>query len=242
MANEIKEQIQTLGKLQDIESQMDALIAELQKIPIQQGKLDQSLSEIDQLMDEDRKTLDRLQKSYRAAEDDVQTNLDMMAKSKEKARVVKTNKEYQSTLKEIDEIKKKNSRLEDDMLATLDDIEALQGRIADREGEYENLSRDIGLKKEKIEADAEGERKILEDLGKEKSAIMGTLDKGIIDQYTSVRSRLGKLAVAKVASSICQGCHMNIPPQLYNELQRFEKIIFCPNCHRIIYWDDKRPE
>ena len=31
---------------------------------------------------------------------------------------------------------------------------------------------------------------------------------------------------------------MNIPPQLYNELQRSEQILCCPNCNRILYWEE----
>ncbi|HET6282400.1 MAG TPA: C4-type zinc ribbon domain-containing protein [Polyangia bacterium] len=31
---------------------------------------------------------------------------------------------------------------------------------------------------------------------------------------------------------------MNIPPQLYNVLQRGLSIETCPSCHRIIYWED----
>ncbi|MEE9535799.1 MAG: C4-type zinc ribbon domain-containing protein, partial [Desulfobacterales bacterium] len=35
--------------------------------------------------------------------------------------------------------------------------------------------------------------------------------------------------------AVCQGCNVNIPPQLYNELQRFDTLMFCPHCQRIIY-------
>lgn len=242
MANEIKEQILTLGKLQEVESQMDALLVVLQKVPAQIEKLDQRLADFDRTMEKDRKVLEQLQKAYRTAEDTVQDNTAMMEKSQEKLRAVKTNKEYQSTLKEIDELKKKNSQLEDDMLAGLDEIETVQGRIAEREGEYETLVGDVTMQKEKVEAEVEGEKKLLEKLEKKKEKIKGTLEQSIIAKYDSVRARLGKLAVAKVIASICQGCHMNIRPQLYNELQRFDKLNFCPNCHRIIYWHNERPE
>ena len=31
---------------------------------------------------------------------------------------------------------------------------------------------------------------------------------------------------------------MNIPPQLFNVLQRGTTIEICPYCHRIIYWEE----
>jgi hypothetical protein len=32
---------------------------------------------------------------------------------------------------------------------------------------------------------------------------------------------------------------MNVPPQLYIEIQKRRDVILCPNCHRILFW---RPE
>ncbi|HEX4620762.1 MAG TPA: C4-type zinc ribbon domain-containing protein, partial [Myxococcaceae bacterium] len=33
----------------------------------------------------------------------------------------------------------------------------------------------------------------------------------------------------------CQGCNMNVPPQLYNTLRSTLGTDICPSCHRIIY-------
>jgi hypothetical protein len=48
-----------------------------------------------------------LKKSYRELESESKVNREMIVKSNEKLRAVKTNKEYQSILKEIEEIRKK---------------------------------------------------------------------------------------------------------------------------------------
>jgi predicted nucleic acid-binding Zn-ribbon protein len=44
------------------------------------------------------------------------------------------------------------------------------------------------------------------------------------------------MAVVEVTGGICQGCYMNIPPQLWNEIIRSEKINLCPSCQRILYY------
>ena len=46
------------------------------------------------------------------------------------------------------------------------------------------------------------------------------------------------LALASVENGTCRGCNMNIPPQLFNVLQRGNSVETCPYCHRIIYWAD----
>jgi predicted nucleic acid-binding Zn-ribbon protein len=44
------------------------------------------------------------------------------------------------------------------------------------------------------------------------------------------------LAVIEVKDEICQGCNMNIPPQLFVELKKNEEIYNCPHCRRIIFY------
>jgi len=46
------------------------------------------------------------------------------------------------------------------------------------------------------------------------------------------------IAIVPVFATVCRGCNVNIPPQMYNELQRVDRLKNCPNCERIIYWDD----
>jgi predicted nucleic acid-binding Zn-ribbon protein len=46
----------------------------------------------------------------------------------------------------------------------------------------------------------------------------------------------GGIAVTEVKGEVCQGCNMNIPPQLYVEIKSNEEIIQCPQCHRILYY------
>jgi hypothetical protein len=35
---------------------------------------------------------------------------------------------------------------------------------------------------------------------------------------------------------------MHVPPQLYNQIQRGEQVIVCPNCQRILFWRPEREE
>jgi predicted nucleic acid-binding Zn-ribbon protein len=46
----------------------------------------------------------------------------------------------------------------------------------------------------------------------------------------------GGIAVTEVKEEVCQGCNMNIPPQLYVEIKSNEEIIQCPQCRRILYY------
>jgi predicted nucleic acid-binding Zn-ribbon protein len=57
-----------------------------------------------------------------------------------------------------------------------------------------------------------------------------------LEQYKFLKGKRNGTAVAPAAEGFCQACHMQIPPQLYNELQRNDHLIACPSCHRILYF------
>ena len=82
---------------------------------------------------------------------------------------------------------------------------------------------------------AEIEAKIAE-LRVERDKLAAEVKPDVLKRYGSIRMRRG-LAVVSVRNGTCQGCNMNIPPQLYNVLQRGQTIETCPSCHRIIYWE-----
>ena len=51
--------------------------------------------------------------------------------------------------------------------------------------------------------------------------------------------------VAKAVMLAVEGearCHMHVPPQLFNLIQRNEQVILCPNCQRMLYWRPEREE
>ena len=76
--------------------------------------------------------LEALRKDYRVLESDAKANLDLIRKSKSQLPSVKSNREYQALLKQVDESQKKNSRVEDEMLALLDRIEAGEKELEQR--------------------------------------------------------------------------------------------------------------
>jgi len=111
-----KEQIETLVRVQLIEIEAGKLKRYLKGVPAQISGLEHQLDEFIHGVDNDQAAIDEFNKQYRSLEADVQQNLTKIEKSQEKLRSVKTNKEYQSSLKEIDDIKAINSKLEDEIV------------------------------------------------------------------------------------------------------------------------------
>ncbi len=231
----MKEQIRVLVKLQHLDAESIRIKSTLNDVSKKLKHLDSSLEEIEQTIQDQESVLEGLKKQYRDYESDVKLNLAKINKSQEKLRSVKTNKEYQSLLKEIEDVKSKNSLIEDKMIECLDRIDEAEKIIATKKDEYLQFSGRIKSEKQSIEHEAEIDKKKLDELDMDRKNVSGLIDSQLFKKYIVIKEQQEGLAVVPVKDAVCHGCNVNLPPQLYNELFRYDSLKFCPNCHRIIY-------
>ncbi|MBW2469474.1 MAG: hypothetical protein JRE62_09245 [Deltaproteobacteria bacterium] len=240
-----KEQITALVNLQQTEIDTHIIQTKLNNVDQRLEKLDNRLIEFKQVIEEQQAVVDGLNQKYRSYEADVRLNLDRIKKSEAKLSSVKTNKEYQSSLKEIEDLKKKNSNLEDEMIEFLDRIEEAEQVLKTKMAEYSELQEQMKREKEIIHQETEEGRRQLESLDAQWKTISAGIDTALLKTYNEVKStQSNAVGIIAVIDAVCQGCHMNIPPQMYNELQRGDHLTKCPICQRLIYWKDtpKRSE
>ena len=240
-----EEQIATLVKLQKIETEAQKLQSFLNEIPVRIEILDERLEKFVRSVGEDENVISELNKKYRTYESDVQMNLGKIQKSQDKLRSVKTNKEYQSSLKEIEDIKSKNSKIEDEMLEFLERIEDAEKDLNERKQRYSQIVDDTNREKDSINRAAEQCKQKLAQLESDRNVVKDTLDSTVLDIFYRVKAKQpDAVAIAEVKDAVCQGCNLNIPPQMYIDLQHRNSLKNCPSCERIIYWEDrnKRPE
>ena len=114
-------------------------------------------------------------------------------------------------------------------------LEAAQTELASltgaRDAEAEQLRDTIGRLGAAIERDRSRRTELVE-------GVDGELRR----RYEMIFSRRGGVAVVAVRGGTCQGCHMHVPPQLFNQIQRNEQLILCPNCQRMLYWQPEGEE
>ena len=232
----MKEQIKVLVKLQYLDLEAVRIKSTLNNVSKKLEILDSSLIEIEQTIKDQESVLNELKQNYRDYESDVKINLEKNKKSQEKLRSVKTNKEYQSLLKEIEDVTSKNSSIEDKMIDCLDRIDEIEKIIANKKDEYLEFSDRIKSEKQSIQHEAGIDKKKLDELDIERKNVADLIDTQLFKKYLVIKEQnRGGPAVVPVKDAVCHGCNVNLPPQLYNELFRYDSLKFCPNCQRIIY-------
>ena len=232
----MKEQIYMLVKLQGIEAEAGNIKSTLNDAHRELENLDAGLVEFERTIEEQESIIEELKKKYRDYESDTRINIDREKKTRAKLGSVKTNREYLSLLKEIEEEKAKNSKIEDKMIEYLDRMDEIEKIIAKKKDEYVQISHSAMNEKEKIKQESEQGRIKLSKLDKDREKVSRMIDPELLKKYLIIKKQNpGSLAVVPVKNALCHGCHVNLPPQLYNELFLGDSLKFCPNCQRIIY-------
>ena len=239
MASISKEKIQVLVNLQNVEAEIRRIQALLAETPAKLAAIDDEMNAFEATLAEEDGQLQAVQKAYRNQEREAQSVLDQIKKSNARLSTVKTNKEYQSILKEIDDLKRKNSLIEDEMLACLEQIEAADAAVSQKKAQVKDKRQAADRKKGEIERE---NQKLTDDLAHLEQAgrdAAQRVDADLLDRYRRVQEQVKQAAVAPVVDAVCQGCHLNIPRQLFNELHRFDELTFCPHCRRIIFCQEE---
>jgi len=154
---------------------------------------------------------------------------------------IKNIKELQALQREIDQIKLGNSQLEEELIKLLEEAESYASALRAKEEELKQLEAAWREKQGEIEAQVAGIERAVAEASALRQAIATRLNRELIERYELIFSRRGGMAVVTVSDGICQGCYMNIPPQLWNEIIKSEKLILCPSCHRILYYKPTVP-
>lgn len=235
----MKEQIFLLIKLQKADSEIEGIKTRKRDLPEEKEALADKLKTFEDAIEESKGKLDDLNKTHRERETHLNNGTENLKKTRSKLLEVKTNKEYEATLKEIDSINMKNSRIEDEIIYILDDIENTRKNLEIKESELADYRTIYDRKAEKIETELNSIDSVLDKMVKKYYKVREKINPAFLKKYDIIKERRNGYAVAPVWKEVCEGCHMNIPPQMYNELQKPEKLILCPNCNRIIYWESR---
>jgi predicted nucleic acid-binding Zn-ribbon protein len=235
----LKEQILLLIKLQEIDSEIKRLAVRKENLPGEKGRLEEERASFEKGIEEDKERHDALNQVHSDKEKELRGNIESAKKTKSRLLEVKTNKEYEAMLKEIDNITKKSSTIEDEIINLLEEIEKAGTNLKEREEERVEYIKHNEMDITKLDKEMDSIDSLLKKMLAEDAKCRKIIKPDLLKRYDVIKEKRNGQAVVPVWKEVCGGCHMNIPPQLYIELQKYEKVMLCPNCNRIIYWEDR---
>ncbi|MDJ0721688.1 MAG: C4-type zinc ribbon domain-containing protein [Desulfobacterales bacterium] len=232
-------QFEMLISLQNIEFDKIEVQRTLNAVAARVSELENELNAFAEDVEKEKQALQATKALYNDYEEQIQTNDTLITKIEAKRRSVKTEREYQSLIKEEEQLRTRKTQIEDEMIACMDQMETLAETIAAKEKELAQIREQVAADIQSVQEEASTSESRHAELSREWEQMAAGVDGRLLDKFVKVKKQTpdGR-ALAPVKNAICMACHMNIPPQMYNELQRFDSLKLCPFCFRILYWDN----
>jgi uncharacterized protein len=235
----LREEINRLMELQTVDRQLQGFEQSLSSIA---GRVEQlrteiqtNQAELDRLSEQDKEITASRKKSERElAEGEVRIRNKRM-----RLTLVRNDKELQALTHEVDTLKETNQRLEGEVLAAMEGADVRTAKIKELTEAIAKGRVDLTAAEKEIADEVEELKTNIAKTRKARDKVAENVEPSLLSRYQMIFSRRGGLAVALAKGGTCQGCRMRLPPQLYNEIQKLQQIHFCPNCQRILYYEEQ---
>jgi predicted nucleic acid-binding Zn-ribbon protein len=219
-----------------VEQKIQTLSDQQARAPEQLANLEELVRSAEAGRDRQREMLENARKVRRQVELEVEELEQRASKSRERLGSVKTNKEYQALLKEIEDLQGLIREREDQLLEQMEAAERHRSLLEEGERAAEEARQRLDSEGAEIEAERTRADSQIEVFRKQQEELNPQIPADLLQTYQVLRAHRSGIAVAPVAQGACQMCHMNLPPQLFIDLQKDEHVLYCPACQRIIYW------
>jgi len=231
-----------LMKLQSVENRLRAEKAKLSRcrrnVIIQENLIRNLQNALEAKKEETQLTkvqFDRLELELKSREETI-------AKLRTSLNSAKTNKEYAALLTQLNTTKADNSKIESQSLELLKDIETDETECKEILKQIEEQKQTLEQTRKDSEALVEKYQASIDTIQKEWDEIAQSIPKVPLETFNRVAETYDGLAVTYVedhdGSYSCGGCFMGVPAESVNMLLTRDDIIRCPNCTRILVFDE----
>jgi len=234
----IRDQLKKLVELQAIDFEIYSMKRELKEKPALLGemKLEYETSQAGLKTLEDK--LKAVQVARKNEELELQSKEEAIVKANAQLNVLKTNKEYQAKLLEIEGLKADRSRLEEKILNLYDEGDAITAQTEKEKKVLADVERTYTSQRKEIEDSVRELAEKIKQLTVKRQQVAPEIEKVHLSRYERILENKDGLALVPVKDNACGGCFMNVPEQVINEIKMHDRLILCELCSRILYLED----
>jgi len=227
--------IEALLELHRIDREVHRLTTQKDLLPVSLQRIATRLDQQRQALDTRKGRVKELRKDTAVKELELRSAEEAIEKLTVQLNRARTNKEFTAFQHEIASKRADSSRIEDQVLAAMADIEQLEAEARELGKSISQIEGEHRQEATGIEGDIAGLNARIAELQKGRAAAAAKVEASVLDEYERIAAKKGASALAAVVANSCQGCFMQLPPQLGHELRGGRQVVRCPNCSRLLY-------
>jgi len=239
--------MESLLKLHRVDMQLRGLRSRLESAKRHLQAQERQLSEIEHRMEELRVRKRHCQASIHTLETEAGSLDVQLEKFRRDLNSSSTNKQYTAVLTELNTVKAARSKLDDQMLEEMDQVEDIDREIAEVKAQHEERSKVRELATEKLREREEeiGER--LAELEREREMAAADVPAAEMVLFEEIADQHNGEAMASIEEVdrrhreyACSECNIHLPfEQVCSLMVEAKSLVRCPACGRILYLQEE---
>jgi predicted nucleic acid-binding Zn-ribbon protein len=232
----VLEELSLLLDLQTIDNRISEALKLKEQIPKDVDLCEEEHNRIEEELENEEELLFEKQKNRRALEGELETESEKLKKYQRQLFEIKDNREYQALLHEIAGEKERISRLEEEILILLEEIDECSKSLEDAKRRADEGRNRCRVRKSELEKKTEVLKEELIVREDERKRVLARMKPDLLASYERIRKGRGGVAVVTLNAGTCPGCFTALPPQFVNEVRKGSQILTCEHCGRILVW------
>ncbi len=229
-------ELMKLIDVQEMDKEIREVTQALEKLPEELKAEEAALKALQAEHEAHSQELEDLKKQRRDIEAEMAEMEESIKTSRQRLMEIKSNIEYKAMLKEIAFKEDQRDQRETRTLELLEQMEAQNRLLAEQVERMAELETAIDQQRQVVAVQEGKLQQELDGLAEQRKKLRKGVPAQLLKRYEFIRQRRNGTAIAQVVEGVCTGCHMNILPQQFIDLQKGVEILQCPHCQRILYW------
>ena len=151
---------------------------------------------------------------------------------------ITTHREYEALDKEIRDATEKEQTIRKELQKEEKYLAELNDSLKNEEVLIQRQEEELNAGKTSLQNEIDQYNKKLDDLKKQEEELVPGIDSEIIFKFQRIIKSKHSKGIVAVKGNVCDGCHMILPAQFANDVRTGDKIVFCPYCSRILYYQE----
>ncbi|MDE2221488.1 MAG: hypothetical protein KGK03_00265 [Candidatus Omnitrophica bacterium] len=235
----LKDQLKKLVELQVIDEEIFRYKRELREKPAEVETLKAQFEAKKARLKQLEEKLKVIQVSQKEMELDLKAKEEGIAKADGSLSLLKTNKEYQARLLEIENQKADKSQVEEKILLGYDELEAARKALEAEKAVVAQYEKDFNAAKKKLDDEVAVINDQLKVKESQRIRVAPEVRPDFLSRYERILNNKDGLGIVKIVDHTCGGCFMHVTEQVINELKKYEELVSCDQCARILYLADE---
>ncbi len=159
-------------------------------------------------------------------------------KSEQQMDQISNPREFEALNKEITEAGLREDQLRKDLKREEENLRESEAEVASSESLIKSQEEEIEEKHTRIRNEETSMKARVAELKDLESTTTTDIDSEVVFKFERIIKSKQGVGIVPVKGVVCSGCSMILPAQFVNEVRQSDKIVFCPYCSRVLYYQD----